>query len=226
MSKRSAEIKKVWQIISVETDSILELRAIWPQSISGERAARTNHFRVEDYPSVDEFKSAMERHAHYWNEQGFNIYVVMNRIKPTFDCRGGVTDDDVITRTLLLVDIDRTGTPKSPATDREVSAAKALADQVQTYLRAEGWPQPILVMSGNGYHLYYPLANLPNTAETKALCRRTLSHLAQRFDNEVVAVDTVVFNASRITKFPGTIMRKGMQTEDRPYRMAVVCNEE
>jgi hypothetical protein len=31
-----------------------------------------------------------------------------------------------------------------------------------------------------------------------------------------------VFNASRITKVVGTVARKGLESEDRPYRMARV----
>jgi hypothetical protein len=225
MSNQCEEIKKAWGIFEVGPDSVLEMRAIGPTGSADVRGARTSHFRGADYHSVDELKADFEKLALQLNSAGYNIYTVMNRIRPDFPCGQNVTDKDVIARTSLLVDIDRTGTPKRPASDSEVSAAKSLADQVRTYLSEEGWPEPTIVMSGNGYHLYYQLANLPNTEETTALCRRALIHLAQRFDNEVVAVDTVVYNASRITKLPGTIMRKGMETVDRPYRMAVVCDE-
>ena len=46
--------------------------------------------------------------------------------------------------------------------------------------------------------------------------------LANKFDNEIVKIDTVVYNASRITKVVGTIARKGLESEGRPYRMARV----
>jgi hypothetical protein len=78
------------------------------------------------------------------------------------------------------------------------------------------------MMSGNGYHLYYLLSKLPNDAKTKALIEGVLHELADKFNNDIVAVDTVVFNASRITKVPGTIARKGPNTAERPHRMAVV----
>ena len=226
MSNQCEEIKKAWGIFDVGPDSVLEMRAISPKASANVRRARTSHFRAADYPSLDKLKADFEKHALQLNEVGYNIYTVMNRIRPDFSCGRDVTDKDVVARTLLLVDIDRTGTPKCPASASEISAAKSLADQVRTYLSESGWPEPIVVMSGNGYHLYYRLTSLPNNDTATALCKTTLNHLASLFNNDEVAVDTAVFNASRITKLPGTIMRKGMETEDRPYRMAVVCDEE
>jgi hypothetical protein len=78
------------------------------------------------------------------------------------------------------------------------------------------------MMSGNGYHLYYLLGKLPNDEKTKALVEGTLLEMANKFNNDIVAIDTVVYNASRITKVPGTIARKGPNTTQRPHRMAVV----
>jgi hypothetical protein len=225
MSSQTEEIKKAWGIFNVGPDSILEIRAISPKGSTSVRGIRTSHFRAADYQSLDKLKADFEKHALQLNSAGYNIYTVMNRIRPDFPCGHDVTDQDVIARTLLLVDIDRTGTLTCPASNSEVLAAKALADQVRTYLSEEGWPEPIIVMSGNGYHLYYTLGHLPNDIATTALIKGTLNHLAKRFNNEVVAIDRVVYNASRVTKLPGTIMRKGMETEDRPYRMAVVCDE-
>ena len=77
-------------------------------------------------------------------------------------------------------------------------------------------------MSGNGWHLYYELDELINDSETTELIRQTLKLLAKRFNNALAHIDTVVGNASRITKVPGTIMRKGEESESRPFRMAVL----
>ena len=78
------------------------------------------------------------------------------------------------------------------------------------------------MMSGNGYHLYYVLNEILNDEVNKSLVEGALHELANKFNNSIVAVDTVVFNASRITKVPGTIARKGESTAERPHRMAVV----
>ena len=111
------------------------------------------------------------------------------------------------------------GNTKQPATDDEVTRALILAEAVASFLAENEWPDPVLMMSGNGAHLYYRLPDLPNTEQSTALVKvlQTLSH---KFDSEEFEVDTSVFNASRITKVPGTVARKGTATEERPYRMA------
>ena len=123
-----------------------------------------------------------------------------------------------------LIDIDRTSNTSCPATDTEVEAAKQLGQQIKRFLETQGWPDPKQVMSGNGWHLLYPMNNLDASKEAKDFVRGVLVALAIKFDNDVVCVDRNVFNSSRITKVPGTLARKGQATEERPYRIARVFN--
>ena len=221
MTNQKEEIKKMWRIIGTNESSVLELRAIWPAAIESTRPALTNHFRAADYGGIDGCKSAFEAEALRLNAIGYNIYAVMNPIKSTFT-GNAVKDEDISYRDLLLIDIDRVQKAKEPATDEEVEAAKQLADTVMAYLAANEWPDPIRVMSGNGHHLYYVLPAIANDDESKHYVQRLLKTLASEFDNENVKIDTSVFNASRITKVVGTVARKGVESEDRPYRMARV----
>jgi hypothetical protein len=73
-------------------------------------------------------------------------------------------------------------------------------------------------MSGNGYHLLYPI-DLPNDDESRLIVVGVLKTLA-RFDSEHVSIDQSVFNAARITKFYGTTGRKGHETESTPHRQS------
>ena len=75
-------------------------------------------------------------------------------------------------------------------------------------------------MSGNGHHLYYVLSNFPNNEESTQAIQLFLKKLAAEFNNGLFKIDTTVSNASRITKVVGTIARKGIETDGRPYRMA------
>ena len=226
MTDAATEIKKTWRIIAVGGDSVLELRAIWPKGVSGSQPPKVEHFYSRDYSGVDELKEAFEIEALRLNRAGFNIYVVMNPIRRDFAGPDATKDTDISYRDLLLIDIDRAGDTSSPATQAELDAAKQLSRRVRAFLAERGWPPPIEVMSGNGAHLYFVLGAINNDKDADVLIRQTLVSLARRFDNGLVAIDTTVFNASRITKVPGTIMRKGVATADRPYRMAVVCDEE
>jgi hypothetical protein len=221
MSEAQNEIKKMWQIIGTSNSSVLELRALWPQASSHSKPPVTTHFKASDLGGIDACKSAFEKEALRLNAVGYNIYTVMNPIKPTF-AGSAAKDEDISYRDLLLIDIDRVEKAKVPATDEEVDAAKQLADVVVEYLAKNEWPEPIRVMSGNGHHLYYVLPDVPNDEESKQYVQSLLKKLATEFDNKNVRIDTAVFNASRITKVVGTIARKGPESEGRPYRMARV----
>jgi len=124
----------------------------------------------------------------------------------------------------MMVDVDRTKKlgKENPATDDELERAECLADEISVYLEERDWEIPHKVMSGNGYHLYYPI-DLPNDDDTAALIETSLDTLAEKFNTEDFEVDTVVFDAARITKVIGTLAIKGEASEDRPYREVVLC---
>ena len=221
MSEQKTEIKKLWHIIGTNNSSILELRAIWPSGIQPIKPPLTVHFRASKLGGIDKCQSEFEAEALRLNALGYNIYTVMNPIKSTF-VGNAVKDEDISYRDLVLIDIDRVQKAKEPATDEEVEAAKQLADTVMAYLAANEWPEPIRVMSGNGHHLYYVLPEVANDDGAKHYVQSLLKSLAAEFDNDTVKIDTTVFNASRITKVVGTVARKGLESEGRPYRMARV----
>ena len=221
MIEAQIEIKKMWLIIGTNNSSVLELRALWPKEILPFKFPLTTQFRASDLGGADACKAAFEKEALRLNALGYNIYIVMNPIKPAF-IGDAVTDEDIVYRDLLLIDIDRVAKKKEPATDDEVEAANQLAEVVMAYLAENDWPEPIRVMSGNGHHLYYVLPEFANDEASKNYVQSFLGGLAAEFDNGIVQIDTTVFNASRITKVVGTIARKGPESEGRPYRMARV----
>jgi len=215
MSTPQQAIKKIWSIKATGDNSVLELRAIkGPEIIS-------KLFKGTKYRSVAELKLAFENEALRLNAAGYNVYYVMNPIRQDFES-GSVKDKDIECRDLLLIDIDKVEHKGESSTNTELEAARLLSEQIADNLETEGWDKPIQMMSGNGYHLYYILDELPNDEKTKSRVEGALRELAEKFNNGIVAVDTVVFNASRITKVPGTIARKGESTVERPHRMAVV----
>ena len=215
------EIKKTWHIFPTGNSSTLELRAIWPKGVDPVTSAETFRFTAAKYPAVGERQVAFEKTALRLNHLGYNVYLVMNPIRADFTGKNA-RDEDIEMRLVLLLDIDRAGDTKRPANDAEVEAARLLADKVVEWLRERGWGEPHRVMSGNGHHLYYSLGDLPNDERSKESLHTLLRSLAVLFDNDTVKIDTSVYNASRVTKVPGTIARKGQESAGRPYRMAVV----
>ena len=214
--EQQTEIRRLWELLNLDNLAVLELRAF---HYSNSKQTRVEHFRVENYASIEALQAAFEESAHRLNADGFNVYTPLNRLKSDFN-GGAAKDSDIRCRDLLLIDIDRVGDTKQPATDDEVHKAMAVADRLSSWLIEMGWPDPIRMLSGNGVHVYCQLEGIENTEQSKFLIRDVLITLGQQFDTPEVAIDKSVFNASRITKVPGTFMRKGQASDGRPYRMA------
>jgi hypothetical protein len=156
-----------------------------------------------------------------------NIFLTLNPVDPALRARANghlydgiqstTSDTDVLRRRWLLIDID----PKRPSgissTDAELGAARDVLDAVTAFLSGKGWPEPILIMSGNGHYALYPL-DLPNDSETLGLCHGALVRLAASFDTSTAHIDTTVANAARIVGFVGTMKVKGEEVEDRKHR--------
>lgn len=217
-------IKGVWRLLG-EDWPILEIRALPHKGarISAEPVIR--HFRRRDYEDLKSLKSDFEGTALSLNAQGLNLYTVMNPIRPDFSGPGGAKDSDIEHRAWLLIDLDRKGDTSRPASEEELDAAREVARSIRDYLASLGWPPPLVMGSGNGVHCYYRLANLENSEAVGAHIKRALQNLSTRFDSDKIGVDRVVYNAARITKIPGTIARKGIESEGRPYRMAMIVDD-
>ena len=129
-------------------------------------------------------------------------------------------DREIECRKILLIDFDPERPADTNATDEEVALADACMRKVYTYLRDQGFSEPVIAHSGNGYHLYYRI-NLENNDENTKLIEMFLKALDMMFgDEKTVKVDTSVFNASRIAKIIGTPSNKGSNTKSRPQRMS------
>jgi hypothetical protein len=159
------------------------------------------------------------------------VYAMLNPAKPALLARAAnrvrlirykeplTSDHDVETRRWLLCDIDPVRPACISATDEEHKMALERAETIRADLTAEGWPDPVVIDSGNGAYLRYAI-RLPNDEASTDLIRRVLEAAAFRFDDERVKVDTNVYNAARIVRLPGTWNRKGDDLPERPHRMA------
>ncbi len=173
----------------------------------------------------------------FWMEsKGYSVYFLLNPIstgspigraakpngihkrdKDDRHAPRAAKDADIAYRHLLLVDVDPV-LGGGCATEIEKQAAAAIARAVRKHCLSSGWPEPCQVDSGNGYHLLW---RIPTTTDTETV-RAVLHALAQRFDTSAAKVDTSVFNAARISRLPGTMNRKGADTQERPHRRSTV----
>ena len=150
------------------------------------------------------------------------IYWSLNALRA--DLTRAASDRDVIGRRWFLVDIDPVRPSEdAPANEAERGQVAVVAGAIISHLSGLGWPDPIVVDSGNGIQLLYRV-DLPATDLARQWIRAVLVRLSERFTGMGATVDTTVHNASRIARLPGTWNRKGEQSADRPYRMAEILS--
>lgn len=169
----------------------------------------------------------------YSNSPHTQIYFTLNHIKEA--CYGRsqcnkiiqifreptTSDVDIDGRTHILIDLD----PKRPAgvssSNDELNYAYQKAVDIFNWLKSQGFYEPIICMSGNGYHCVIPclISASPEATET---IKKFLQVLSLFFSDEHIEVDEKVFNLARISKLPGTTACKGENTPDRPWRQSQV----
>lgn len=157
-----------------------------------------------------------------------NIYFTLNAINPACYDReqhdrivtkpkSTTSDNDIVGRDWILIDIDTKKPSDTNSTDEEKEMAKEVVNNVFKFLRDEGFEEPVVCDSGNGFHLLYKIA-MKNNNENTTICKEFLQVLDMLFSNTNVEIDCSTFNSSRICKLYGTFSRKGSNTKKRPQR--------
>lgn len=144
-----------------------------------------------------------------------SIYYAINPVPSNLDHATRV--GDVYSRRWMLIDVDPVRPADCSSSDAEHAAAWELASQVSRWLVEQGWLPPVVIDSGNGWHLLYRI-DAPADKEHTELVKAILKGLAARFDTDQAKIDTKVHNLSRVSKLPGCWARKGPNTAERPHR--------
>lgn len=205
------EIKKFFEVIK-GNDQLTEIR------ILGDKGKTFSGY----FSNADDIIRELAAYENY------NIYFTLNKINDACASRTQAnhilpnpktttSDNDIVTREWVLIDLDPKRPADTNATDEEKIKSQAVINRIYGFLKGEGFSNPIVADSSNGYHLLYKVMMNAN-AEKAELIKKFLNALAIMFSTESVEVDTSVFNASRICKVYGTVSRKGSNTKERPQR--------
>lgn len=157
-----------------------------------------------------------------------NLYFTLNVIDPACYSReqhdristrpkSTTSDNEILARKWCLIDIDCEKPSDTNSTDEEKELAKQVVNNVYKFLRDEGFEQPVICDSANGFHLLYKQAMLSNSENTETM-KNFLKVLDMYFSTDKVKIDCSTFNPSRICKLYGVISRKGADTKERPQR--------
>lgn len=173
--------------------------------------------------SADDISHAINAVSILGDSEG--IYWTLNPVRNDLGDRAA-RKGDIVNRQWLLIDIDRSSAVKKAenagslmATYPEKDETFFIGAKLADWLQSLGWPSPVYVDSGNGMHLLFRV-DLPADEMTRLLIKRVLSTLADKWNTPEVEIDRAVHDANRISKLPGTWVRKGPDTRERPWRIS------
>ena len=129
-----------------------------------------------------------------------------NRVSEYIKSGDATKDSDKVRRQSLLIDFDSVRPAGISSTHEEHEVAIARSRECKDYSSSLGWPDSVLCDSGNGAYLIYRI-DLSNNDDSCNLTEECLKALAYHFDDEAVTVDPTTYNASRIWKMYGTLVR-------------------
>ena len=132
-----------------------------------------------------------------------------------------ISDSDIEFRRWIMIDIDPKRKSGVSSSDEELALANKVSECIYQFLSNNGFPRPVLAMSGSGYHLMYPCC-VAVSEESDVMIKDFLSVLSMLFSSPEVEIDTVVHNRARLTKLYGTTAKKGSNTPERPHRDSVI----
>lgn len=130
-------------------------------------------------------------------------------------------DRDVDRRRWLLIDCDAVRASGISSSNAEHQAALTRAGRIREDLGSAGWPDPVMLDSGNGAQLMYRV-DLP--ADDGGLLQQVIAGLSAAYSDAAVEIDLTVFNPARIWRLPGTMNCKGDPIPDREHRMARIIS--
>ena len=163
------------------------------------------------------------------NLKNTNVYIVLNEINKACYARyardvfmereQGTTDKEIIGRWWMLIDVDPDRPSGTSSTNEQVSKAKMKAQEVYEFLMQQGFSEPVIAQSGNGYHLLFRIC-IRISDENNKVFERFVKTLNTLFSDGEMKIDTTVHNPSRVCKLYGTLAQKGSNTEEYPHRMS------
>lgn len=216
------QIRSWWKVFKGE-GRLVEIRLLGASTYSG-------YFK-----DVDTLITALRPYLDYNNERYYGslqAYYTLNDIDEDLYGReqhdkfvkkpkATTTDGNVVRRRFVMLDFDACRVAGVSASDSEFEKAHLKAVEVYRYLISQGFKEPIITTSGNGWHAYLT-CDMPNDDEHNELVKRFLQSLGKMFSDECVEIDEKVYNPARVDKMIGSWAKKGSDTKERKWRLAKI----
>ena len=182
-------IRKWWDLF-VKDNGFTEVRILGRFQYSGY------------FSNVDNLISAIKPYADMDDEQ---VYFVLNTIDNA--CYGRqqsekmvkspkitTNDNDITRRHWVMCDFDPVRKSGTNSSNDELELAHKRAQDVFRFLRERGFAEPIICVSGNGYHLMYRIDEDNSEANTEII-KGFFKYMATQFSDDKVDFDEKNFKA-------------------------------
>lgn len=216
------QLRKWWEVFN-PSSKLVEIRLLGKNTYSGyftnidtliaQLRPLLDHNNYQYYGAMQAYFTLNEVNEDLYSREQRDVFVK----KP----KSTTTDGDITRRRFVLIDLDPQRSAGISASNDEFEKAHMKCVDVYKYLLANGFKEPIITVSGNGYHCYVP-CDMPNDDEHNELIKKFLQSLSNIFGGDDVEVDEKVFNPARIDKLIGTWAKKGADSKERPWRISKI----
>ena len=216
------QLRKWWEVFN-PSSKLVEIRLLGKNTYSGyftnidtliaQLRPLLDHNNYQYYGAMQAYFTLNEVNEDLYSREQRDVFVK----KP----KSTTTDGDIVRRRFVLIDLDPQRSAGISASNEEFEKAHMKCVDVYKYLLANGFKEPIITVSGNGYHCYVP-CDMPNDDEHNELIKKFLQSLSNIFGCDDVEVDEKVFNPARIDKLIGTWAKKGADSKERPWRISKI----
>ena len=216
------QLRKWWEVFN-PSSKLVEIRLLGKNTYSGyftnidtliaQLRPLLDHNNYQYYGAMQAYFTLNEVNEDLYSREQRDVFVK----KP----KSTTTDGDIVRRRFVLIDLDPQRSAGISASNEEFEKAHMKCVDVYKYLLANGFKEPIITVSGNGYHCYVP-CDMPNDDEHNELIKKFLQSLSNIFGGDDVEVDEKVFNPARIDKLIGTWAKKGADCKERPWRISKI----
>lgn len=215
------QIRQWWSLF-VGDNNLVEIRLLGKTTYSG-------YFKSVDV-MIEKLRPLLNNPNPY--DGNLQAYYTLNKIDDALysreqrdkfvkSAKNATTDGQVTRRTKVMIDLDPNRVAGVSSSDAELEKAHLKAVDIYRYLIAQGFKEPIITLSGSGYHLYV-LCDMPADDEHTELVKRFLQSISKMFSDEHIECDEKVYNLARVDKVVGTWAKKGSDSGDRRWRMAKI----
>ena len=216
------QLRQWWDVFN-PSSKLVEIRLLGKNTYSGyftnidtliaQLRPLLDHNNYQYYGAMQAYFTLNEVNEDLYSREQRDVFVK----KP----KSTTTDGDIVRRRFVLIDLDPQRSAGISASNEEFEKAHMKCVDVYKYLLANGFKEPIITVSGNGYHCYVP-CDMPNDDEHNELIKKFLQSLSNIFGCDDVEVDEKVFNPARIDKLIGTWAKKGADSKERPWRISKI----